>query len=146
MDPNIKKKVWSENPKRKIEYQETHNSKLSDLLVDLVEVLAKILQIELNYNPTKTKTQIQKTEIDPNQRFGREKEIEIFTLAPLFVDGDDFVDEFDVGETTALGFANEFGVATFLYSEEIDVQHFESIIFSAFFVCKLKLWGEEGVE
>ena len=110
--------------------------------VDLVEVLAKILQIELNCNPKKkkkTKTQIQKTEIDPNQRFGREKEIEIFTLAPLFVDGDDFVDEFDVGETTALGFANEFGVATFLYSEEIDVQHFESIIFSAFFVCKLKL-------
>ena len=101
-------------------------------------------RIELQ--PNKTKTHIQKTEIDPNQRFGREKEIEIFTLAPLFVDGDDLVDEFDVGETTALGFANEFGVATFLYSEEIDVQHFESIIFSAFFVCKLKLWGEEEME
>ncbi len=43
------------------------------------------------------------------------------TLAPLFVDGDDFIDDVDVGETTALGFADDFGVASFLYSEEIDI-------------------------
>ena len=78
----IYKKKYDPKTRNERKNVKTHNSKLSDLLVDLVEVLAKILQIELNCNPKKkkkkTKTQIQKTEIDPNQRFGKERKRERF--------------------------------------------------------------------
>ena len=47
-------------------------------------------------------------------------------FAPLFVEGDDFIDEFDVSETTALRFANDFRI----YSEKLYIQHFEFSLFS----------------
>ena len=46
----------------------------------------------------------------------RERERES-TLSPFFVEIDDLVDDFDAGETTALGFADEFRVVALLLSE-----------------------------
>lgn len=50
--------------------------------------------------------------------------MERITLAPFFVEVDDFVDEINVGVTTSLGLADDFRVVALVFSEEVDVQHF----------------------
>lgn len=54
----------------------------------------------------------------------RKEARESHTLAPLLVELDDLVDEFDAGETASLRLANDLRVVTLLFSKEIDVQHF----------------------
>lgn len=71
----------------------------------------------------------------------REREI---TLTPFFVELDDLVDDLDALETTALRFADDFGVVTLLFSKQIDVQHF-------LYLCLLHrvcdyLWMQIGTE
>ena len=78
-------------------------------------------QTELKKKKSKIKTENNKKKKFQSCKIDTERERVRNTLAPLFVDGDDFIDDVDVGETTALGFADDFGVASFLYSEEIDI-------------------------
>ena len=59
-------------------------------------------------------------------------------FAPLFVEGDDFIDEFDVSETTALGFANDFGSS----SEKLYIQHFE-ISLDAAPTCRSRIYNTQ---
>jgi hypothetical protein len=42
---------------------------------------------------------------------------EMSTFSPFFIEIDDFIDYFNAGETTALRFADEFGVVTLFFPE-----------------------------
>lgn len=58
VDANLNNMIWSNNPQyilrknkfKKKRKRKTRNLKLSDLPVHIVEALAKIIQLEFNYN------------------------------------------------------------------------------------------------
>lgn len=45
------------------------------------------------------------------------------TLAPLLVEEDDMVDEWNVGEAAVLGLPDALGVVALLLPEQVDIQH-----------------------